>query len=197
MTPRKALACCGRTFAQKGNHERHIRTVHSDRRRMPCGRLLKPRSDNVKRHEMRCETCRCSRRGHSASENNSVIKSKPIHIEDQTPTVLYDPRSMEPISVEGFDQRHLEIAPTADSSQATGGLSLATIDSAIPAEIEIQIGSIDSISEFQVPSILFDTALSNTMEGHISHGIGNFEDICTYHYPYTPDELVHFEEENA
>ncbi|KAG7051845.1 hypothetical protein JMJ77_0002459 [Colletotrichum scovillei] len=198
MTSTEALVCCGKTFTQKGNHKRHTKTVHSARIRMPCGGWLKPRTDNVRRHENQCETCKCLRRGHPTSQNDSETESETIQIEDRTSPRFIDPSYMESTRGEGFDPRHLDTAPpTADPSQTGRTFVSATLDSAIPVDTRILIGLIDSIFESQVPPTLLDTTLSNAMGRHMGVDNGNVGDTSTYYFPYNSDDSVNFEEENA
>lgn len=190
--------CCGKTFTQKGNHKRHTKTVHSARVKMPCGRRLKPRTDNVRRHENQCETCKCLRRGHPASQNDSETESESFQREFHTSPEFIDPSNMESTRAEGFDPRHLNTAPpTADSSQTGQTFVSATLDSAIPVDTGAWIGLIDSTFESQVPPTLLNTTLSNAMGRHMSVGDGNAGNTSTYYDPYNSDDSFHFEEENA
>lgn len=189
--------CCGKTFTQKGNHKRHIKTVHSARIGMPCGSRLKPRADNVRRHKSQCETCKCFRRGHPPSQNDLETEPKTIEREDNTSPASNDPRYMEPTRVEEFDSRHMDAAPpTADSVQIVQNIATATIDSAIHVDNGTWIGLIESILEFQMPSTLLDPTLSNAMGRQMSVGNANIEDTYTYYDHYTSDGSFHFEDEN-
>ncbi|KAK1535349.1 hypothetical protein CPAR01_08891 [Colletotrichum paranaense] len=198
MTSEKALVCCGKTFTQKGNHKRHTKTVHSARVKMPCGGWLKPRADNVKRHKTQCETCKCLRSGHLASQNNSGTESESFQREFHTSPAFIDPTHVESTTAEGFDPRHLDTAhPTADCSQAGRTFVSANLDSAIPVDTGTWTGLIDSIFESQVLPTLLNTTLSNAMGQPMGVGSGNVGNISTYYCPYTCDDSVNFEEENA
>ncbi|EXF76502.1 hypothetical protein CFIO01_09156 [Colletotrichum fioriniae PJ7] len=164
MTSTEALVCCGKTFTQKGNHKRHIKTVHSARIGMPCGGLLKPRADNVKRHKTQCETCKCLRRGHPSSQSDAETESDTIQREDNTSQGFNDPRYMESTRVEGFDPRHMDTGPpTADSIQTVRNFVSATLDSTIPVDSETWITLSGSIFESQMPLTSLDTTLSDAI----------------------------------
>ncbi|KXH35794.1 hypothetical protein CSIM01_00508 [Colletotrichum simmondsii] len=201
MTSTEALVCCGKTFTQKGNHKRHTKTVHSARVKMPCGRRLKPRADNVRRHENQCEKCKCLRRGHPARQSDSETESEIIQREYRTSPGFIDPSHVESIRGtrgEVFDPRHLETAaPTADPSQTGRTFVSATLDSAIHVDTGILAGLIDSIFESQVPPTLLNTTLSNAMGRHMGVGNGDVGNTSTYYCPYNSDDSVNFEEENA
>ncbi|KAK1714094.1 hypothetical protein CaCOL14_009918 [Colletotrichum acutatum] len=201
MTSTEAFVCCGKTFTQKGNHKRHIKTVHSARIGMPCGGRLKPRADNVKRHKTQCKTCKCLRRGHPASQNDLETESKTTWMEDNTSPGSSDPIYKESTRVEGFDSRQMDTGPrTADYIQTVRNFVPATLGSAIPVDNGTLIGLIGSIIESQMPSTLLDTTLSNAMGRHMSVGNGSVaepSDTYTYYDPYTSDNSFHFEDGNG
>ncbi|KAK1466860.1 hypothetical protein CMEL01_10853 [Colletotrichum melonis] len=174
MTSTKTFACCNKIFGTRGNYKRHVETVHPAPVGMLCGKFLKPRKDNIKRHRILCKKCKYPRSRQVESQRNPGIESETVYFEDLSPG-FSAPCLVESIIVEGNDQHRLNIASTAGSIYPVWNYLV------IPADAGTQAIPVDGTVGPQMPPSWFNPAVEDaTMERGMTNGNGKVEDTSTY-----------------
>ncbi|KAK1980136.1 hypothetical protein LZ30DRAFT_145089 [Colletotrichum cereale] len=118
--PCQVPSCMSNPFPTKANLNRHVKSKHGPRVRMPCGKLLKYHPCNTQRHQKSCRACcrklKVEGSHHEPSHLSACRSPRPRHEEPPgapvphddsvyiDPGVLHHGNNREPAASEGQSQ---------------------------------------------------------------------------------------------